>query len=385
MTAGYYYRCPTTILTGPGVAAEVGQQAKTLNASRVLIVTDPGVAKTPHMRTVTDSLASSAIAYEVLDRVEPDPAIEVVEDNVGVVVAGRFDAIVALGGGSSIDVAKGLRLLGQFGGSLRDYAPGNKVPRPLAIPLIAISTTAGTGSQVSFGAVFSDKQRGTKFTISSPNLAPTLALNDPLVTMGAPAMVTATAGMDALGHAIESYLSARANPYTEIWSLEAVRLVSRNLPRVMKDGEDLAARDAMLLASTIAIVSATNCGLGADHALAMPLCTLFELPHGLVIGMMLASVMEYNLEASATRLAQVAAAMGVDISGMAESTAGVKAIEAVRTLADEVGLPRRLRDVGVKEEMIPLIAELAMQSFQVPNNPREMTSQSVEAMLRRAY
>lgn len=381
----YIFRFPTMVEAGPGLAAKVGEKAKALGASKVLVVTDPGVARTPHFKTVTDSLEQAGVAYGVFDQVEPDPSIDVVEKSVGDIARAGYDLFVALGGGSSIDVTKGLRLLSQFGGVLRDYAPGDKVPGPLKAPFIAISTTSGTGSQVSSGAVFSDVARGTKFTVSSPKLCPTLALNDPLVTMGAPAKVTATAGMDALGHAIEAYISVNASPMADIYSLAAIRMVARNLPKVMANGDDLAARDAMLLASTVAIVSASNCGLGADHAVAMPLCTLFHLPHGLVIGMMLAPVMEYNLAAAASRLAEVAEALGVDVEGMSEAEAAAQAVAAVRTMARAVGLPQQLREVGVDEDKLERAANLTMESFQVTNNPRKMAPDSLLAMLKKAF
>lgn len=381
----YSFRFPTAIEAGPGLAGKVGEKAKALGASKALIVTDPGVARTPHLKTVTDSLERAGVAYGVFDKVEPDPSTDVVEKNVAEVVKGGYDLFIALGGGSSIDVTKGLRLLAQYGGVLRDYAPGDKVPGPLKVPFLAISTTAGTGSQVSFGAVFSDEARGTKFTVSSPKLCATLALNDPLVTMGAPAKVTSTAGMDALGHAIESYISVRANPLSEIYALEAIRLIAQNLPKVMANGDDLEARDVMLMASTIAIVSATNTGLGADHAVAMPLCTLFHLPHGLVIGMMLAPVMEYNCEAAAPRLAKVAAALGVDTAGLSEAQAAAQAVARVRSLSQEVGLPQQLREVGVTEDKLELVANLTMESFQVPNNRRKMTPESLLEMLKKVY
>jgi alcohol dehydrogenase len=295
------------------------------------------------------------------------------------------DCFLALGGGSSIDVAKGLRLLAQFGGVLRDYAPGDKVPSLVTAPMIAISTTAGTGSQMSFGAVFSDKKRATKFTVSSPKMAPTLALNDPLVTMGAPRSVTANAGLDALGHAVESFLSVRANPISDLNDAEAIRLVAKNLPVVLERGDDLPARDAMLLAATLAIFGGTNTGLGADHAVAMPLCALFNLPHGLVIGTMLAAVMEYNLPASSVRLAMLAEMLGADTRGLSVEAAAARAVDFVRAMSRSAGLPQRLRDLGVPEDKLAQVAELTMESFQVANNPRKMSAESIEEMLRKAY
>ncbi|MDA8217685.1 MAG: iron-containing alcohol dehydrogenase [Dehalococcoidales bacterium] len=385
MQSSYYFRSPTTILAGAGTAKQIGEQAKAMGAKRVLVVTDPGIARTPHLKTVTDSLAQADIAYDVFDRAVPDPPIETVEENVADVKKAGYDLFVGIGGGSSIDVAKGLRLLCQFGGKLRDYAPGDRIPGPLTTPLIAISTTSGTGSQVSNGAVFSDMQRGTKFAVASPKMYPTLALNDPLVTMGAPASVTANAGMDALGHAVESFVSVNANPIADPFDLEAIRLVAQNLPKVIASGDDLEARDAMLTAATIAIIGGSNTGLGADHALAMPVCALFHLPHGLVIGMMLGPVMEYNLAARADRLARVAEAMGIDTAGLSEQKAARKAVAAVRELSRAVGQPQRLRDVGVAEDKLEQVANLTMESFQVPNNPQKMTAESLLEMLKKAY
>lgn len=385
MTGAYFFRSPTPILEGAGVAAQVGEHAKALKVARALLVTDPGVARTPHLATVTASLSAAGVPWDVFDRVEPDPSTTLVEASAAEVRTGGYDLFVALGGGSSIDAAKGLRLLCQFGGVLRDYAPGDRVPGPPAFPLIAISTTAGTGSQVSFGAVFSDLQRGTKFAVSSPKIAPTLALNDPLVTMGAPVSVTANAGMDALGHAVESFLSLRANPYADALNLQAVRSVARNLPRVIQNGDDLEAREAMLTASTMATLAGSNTGLGADHAVAMPLCAMFHLPHGLVIGMLLGYVMEYNLEARTDRLAGLAGALGVDVTGKSAREAAEAAVAVVKGLSRTVGQAQRLRDVGVREGQLERIAALTMESFQVANNPRRMSAESVAEMLRKAY
>jgi alcohol dehydrogenase len=385
VSKNYIFRFPTPVESGAGIAAQVGARIKAFGASNVLVVTDPGIAKTPHLQTVTDSLEKASITYSVFAKVEPDPSIENVEDNVAEVKAAGYDGFVALGGGSSIDVAKGLRLLSQYGGKLRDYSPGDKIPGPLAAPLIAISTTAGTGSQVSNGAVFSDNARGTKFAISSPKNCPTLALNDPLVTMGAPVKVTATAGMDALGHAIECYLSVNANPLSDILVLDAIRKVARNLPRVVANGDDLAAREEMLLAATTAIVGASNCGLGADHAVAMPLCSLFHQPHGLIIGMMLAPVMEYNQVAAADRLADVAEALGIDTAGMSQAEAAAASVAFVRNLTKEIGLPQGLRELGVPADKLPLVADLTMESHQVANNRRQMDPASLLEMLQKAY
>lgn len=385
MSLTYSFRCPTVILAGPGVAAEVGQQARAMKVTRALVVTDPGLAETPHLSTVTGSLAGAGIACEVFNRVQPDPPIEVVEENVEWVRRGNFDAFVALGGGSSIDVAKGLRLLCQYGGKLRDYAPGDKVPGPLGTPLIAISTTAGTGSQISLGGVFSDLQRGTKFAVGSPRMAPTLALNDPLVTMGAPPFVTANAGMDALSHAVESFMSVKSNPISEVLALEAIRLIFQNLPCVMENGDNLAGRDAMLRAATVAMMAALNTQLGVCHAVAMPLCAIFNLPHGLVVGVLLGSCMEYNLDVAAERLGRVAEATGVPTEPTSAYQAAERAVEAARMLSLQVGQPQRLQDLGVTKDKLAQVATLAMESHQVPNNRRRMTVDSVEEMLGQAF
>ncbi|MHB1134825.1 MAG: iron-containing alcohol dehydrogenase family protein [Chloroflexota bacterium] len=384
MVQAYTFRMPTAIVSGAGVAGQAGEQLAKMGAKRVLVVTDPVIAKTPHLKTVTDSLARAGLAYEVFARVEPDPSIDVVESNAAEVAGGNYDAFVALGGGSSIDVAKGLRLLAQFGGKLRDYAPGDKVPGDIKAPLLAISTTAGTGSQVSYGAVFSDNARGTKFAVVSPKMAPTLALNDPVTNAGAPAKVTGASGMDALAHAVEAYISKQANPIADIWSLEAIKIIGAALPKAMADLNDLEARDQMLMASTIAIVPASICGLGADHAVAMPLCSLLHLPHGLVVGTMLAAVMEYNLDASTERLATVAAALGVETEGLSKSEAAARGVARVRELSRLSQLPTGMQAVGLEESLIDKVAGLTMESFQVNFNPRQMSAASVAEMLRKS-
>jgi len=294
----YEFRMPTTLIHGVGVAAQAGQRAKELGATRVLLVSDAGVVEAGLLKVIEESLRTGGLPFTTFAGIQADPTADSAERQADLLKKHRADCILAVGGGSVLDFAKALRLLHERGGPLRQYAGFGKITRSFTTPLIALTTTSGTGSQVSFGAVFTDAAAHTKFPIISPFMAPNLALNDPLLTATAPPKITAVTGADALCHAMESYASKQANTFSRMFSLEATRLILENLRAVYDAGQDIAARDAMLLGSTIAIIPASLVGLGLAHAGAMPLCGRYGLPHGVVTGMLLAPSIEFNIAES---------------------------------------------------------------------------------------
>ncbi len=376
----YEFRMPTTLVHGAGVSGQAGEHAKALNARRVLLVSDQGVAGSGSLAQVEESLRAAGLPFERFLDVKADPSADAVEAHAGLLRESRADCIVAVGGGSVLDYSKGLRLLHERGGPLRQFAGFGRVLSALSTPLIALSTTSGTGSQVSFGAVFTDTAAGTKFPVISPFMAPNLALNDPLLTVTAPPRITAIAGADALCHAIESYASRSANPFSRMFSVEATRLILDNLVTVYEQGDDVSARDAMLLASTIAIIPASLVGLGLAHAGAMPLCGRYALPHGLVTGMLTAPVMEFNLAAGAERYAGLARALGH--SGTPDEAVGALVRQVAGTTA-RIGLPGRLREIGVRVDDLPRITADTLASPQAPRNPRPLTAENLDGFYRR--
>jgi alcohol dehydrogenase len=378
--APYEFRMPTILIHGVGVAAQAGQRAKEMGATRVLLVSDAGVAGAGLLKPIEESLRAAGLPFGTFTDIQADPTADSVERQAGLLKQHGADGIVAVGGGSVLDYAKALRLLHERGGPLRQYAGFGKVPAPLATPLIALTTTSGTGSQVSYGAVFTDAAARTKFPVISPYNAPNLALNDPLLTVTAPPKITAMTGADALCHAVESYACKHANTFSRMFSVEATRLILENLRAVYDDGKNIPARDAMLLGSTIAIIPASLVGLGLAHAGAMPLCGRYGLPHGLVTGTLTAPSIEFNIAEGPQHYAGMARALGHD--GSPEQAVAALA-RRVRDLLTGIGVPSRFGELGVRAEDIPRIVADTLASPQSPRNPRPLTAENLEAFYRK--
>jgi alcohol dehydrogenase class IV len=377
--AAYEFRMPTTLIHGVGVATQAGQRAKELGASRVLLVSDAGVARAGLLAPVEESLRVAGLPFVTFTDIQADPTAESAEGQADLLKRHQADGIVAVGGGSVLDFAKALRLLHERGGPLRRFAGFGNVPAPLSTPLIALTTTSGTGSQVSYGAVFTDAAARTKFPIISPYMAPNLALNDAQLTVTAPPKITAMTGADALCHAVESYASKQANVFSRMFSVEATRLILENLRAVYDDGQDLAARDAMLLGSTIAIIPASLVGLGLAHAGAMPLCGRYGLPHGLVTGMLTAPSIEFNIAGGPQPYAGMAQALG---HGGSPEQAVAAFARRVRDLLTGIGVPARFAELGARAEDIPRLVTDTLASPQSGRNPRPLTAENLEAFYR---
>lgn len=391
---------------GAGAAGELGYEAKILGAKRVLVVTDQGVAKAGLVDRVVDPLKAEKIKVEVWDRSEPEPSRESIEEAIKS-VEGRVDLYVGLGGGSSIDTAKIVNLVGSHGGKILDYvAPptggGKRVPGRCK-PLIAVPTTAGTGSETSPSAVVSFNDIQLKAGISSNHLRPDLAVLDPLLTVTMPPKITAHTGMDALTHAVECYTTRRfdekpkpetpadrpdyggGTPLTDLLAAEAVRLVGLHLRRAVYQGRNLEARSGMLLASFIAGGAFTNAGVGGVHAAAYPVGGRYHTPHGLTNAVLLPAVMEYNLSSDYDRFADIAEMLGADIDGLSDAEAAEASVEEVLRLSRDVGIPGGLAELGVKKEAIPSLAADCMKVQRLlVGNPRPIPEADMAKIYERA-
>ena len=289
----YQFQTPTKIISGIGSTAEIIKELNDLYAKKVLLITDPGLVQAGVAQQVVEMLKQAAVEVEIFDAVEPDPSIQVATKAAEMAKNVKANVLIALGGGSAIDTAKSAALLVTNGGYLKDYAGVNKVVKPI-LPLIAVPTTAGTGSEVTIFAVMSDPDKQEKFTISSALIAPAVAVLDPLLTLKLPPSVTAFTGMDALTHAIEAFTSSIAQPATDALALSAIKLILKHLPVAVGRGDNIMARDGMLQASLLAGIAFNNAFLGLAHAIASPLGGHFHVPHGLANAVMLPYVMEYN-------------------------------------------------------------------------------------------
>ncbi|OGO73737.1 MAG: hypothetical protein A3G84_05800, partial [Chloroflexi bacterium RIFCSPLOWO2_12_FULL_71_12] len=291
------FRIPTRVMFGRGVAQKVAEPLAQVGAKRVLIVTDPGVVRAGLVAPIEERIREAGISYEIYDGVVPDPTVDDVARCFDRARDLRADALVAVGGGSSIDTAKMAAVLMTNGGTVLDYIGMDKVPKPAA-PVIAIPTTAGTGAEITINSVIADPAQHKKLVIISPNATVLFALEDPDMTVGLPPFLTAITGMDTLVHAIESFTSKNAYRMTEVLALEAIRDAAWALPRAVKDGKDLEARERMMRAVVTASLAFSNTRLGNVHAMALPLGGWCHVAHGTAVAVLLPHVMDFNRSAA---------------------------------------------------------------------------------------
>jgi alcohol dehydrogenase class IV len=293
-------------------------------------------------------------------------------------------AFIGIGGGSSIDAAKTGSLLATHKGYLKDYAGVGKVPGP-TLPVIAVPTTAGTGSEVTIFAVMSDPDHDEKFTISSPHIAPRVAVLDANCTVKLPPAMTAATGMDALTHAVEAIGSIIAQPATDALAIAAARLIFSSLSRAVHNGNSLKDRESMMQAAFLAGAAFNSTFLGLSHALASPLGGHFHIPHGLANAIVLPFVMDYNIAVAVDQYAALGIGAGVSSPADHPRQAAQKLVDAVRMLQRDIGLPTRLSEAGAKETVLPLVAKDALKSVQLKFNPRAAGEQQILDVLKAAY
>lgn len=384
MLVAYQFQTPTKIISGIGSTAEIIKELNDLYAKKVLLITDPGLVQAGVAQQVVEMLKQAAVEVEIFDAVEPDPSIQVATKAAEMAKNVKANVLIALGGGSAIDTAKSAALLVTNGGYLKDYAGVNKVVKPI-LPLIAVPTTAGTGSEVTIFAVMSDPEKQEKFTISSALIAPAVAVLDPLLTLKLPPSVTAFTGMDALTHAIEAFTSSIAQPATDALALSAIKLILKHLPVAVGRGDNIKARDGMLQASLLAGIAFNNAFLGLAHAIASPLGGHFHVPHGLANAVMLPYVMEYNLPTAVRRYAEIGCALGLQAVGDTPRAVAEKTVAAITQLARDINIPEKLSNIGAKEELLPLVARDALKSIQLKFNVRNASEKEILALLQKAY
>ena len=384
MLVAYQFQTPTKIISGIGSTAEIIKELNDLHAKKVLLITDPGLVQAGVAQQVVEMLKQAAVEVEIFDAVEPDPSIQVATKAAEMAKNVKANVLIALGGGSAIDTAKSAALLVTNGGYLKDYAGVNKVVKPI-LPLIAVPTTAGTGSEVTIFAVMSDPEKQEKFTISGALIAPAVAVLDPLLTLKLPPSVTAFTGMDALTHAIEAFTSSIAQPPTDALALSAIKLVLKHLPVAVGRGDNIKARDGMLQASLLAGIAFNNAFLGLAHAIASPLGGHFHVPHGLANAVMLPYVMEYNLPTAVRRYAEIGRALGLQAVGDTPRAVAEKTVAAITQLARDINIPEKLSNIGAKEELLPLVARDALKSIQLKFNVRNASEKEILVLLQKAY
>jgi alcohol dehydrogenase len=357
-----------------------------LGAGRALIIADEGVVRAGLLDRVQAGLQGGVEIAGVFADVPPNSSVAVVERGAEYAREQGADLLIAVGGGSPIDTAKAIRILLTEGGRLHDYEGYNLLERPLT-PMVAIPTTAGTGSEVTSWAVIRDEEAHIKLAFSSPFLAPELAVLDPEMTRTLPPRLTAATGLDALTHAIESFVGTNANLISDSLALQAIDIIANNLRTATYSGGDMDARGQMLVASCIAGIAFSSGGgsLGIVHALAHSVGGAFEVHHGTANAILLPYGMQFNSVAVPNRYARIARALGVNAGGRAEEDVISDGIDAARLLSADCGLPTRLRDVGVPEDALPGIAETALGDAAIFTNPRSVTVDELLEVLRAAW
>ncbi|MBI4759292.1 MAG: iron-containing alcohol dehydrogenase [Chloroflexi bacterium] len=381
----FEYQTRTRVVYGPGVVKDIGFEVGKLGGTRAVIVTDRVLRSIGLVDRIVGGLEESGVELAgIYDDVPPNSEVKVVERGAQYAREQGCDVLIAVGGGSVIDTAKGMDVLLALGGSLLDYQGVGVVNQPL-LPLIAVPTTAGTGSEVTLAAVIKDDASGLKLEFNSPYMMPNVAVLDPEMTITLPPMLTAATGMDALTHAIEAYVSNQAEPITDALGIHAIRMIAQALPVTVKNGGDLEARGEMLLAACIAGLSFSNALCGIVHAMAHACGGRYGVPHGVANSILLPYGMEFNLDSCPERFADIAVAMGVATKRASVQRAARLSVAAVRKLSADIGLPRRLRDVGVEADGILQLAEDALADAMMISNPRPAELPDVIQLLKRAY
>ena len=368
---------------GAGAVKKVGELAKAEGAKKALVITDSFIAQSDIRKKIEESLSQAGIAVEVFDGVTPNPTTACVDAGSDFAAKSDADILIAVGGGSSMDTAKGVSLGAKNPQRGIDLDYQTQFEKQ-GLPIIAIPTTAGTGSEVNAFGVITDETTHVRFYVGHSSALAKAAILDPELTLGLPPKATAATGMDAMIHAVESYLSIRNNPYSDGIALQTIELVMKNLPTAYKDGSNLEARANMLLASHIVGVGFSHTGLGLVHGIGHSLGGHFNVPHGVALCTVLEEVLRFNLPARQARMAKIAQALGVAETNKTEAENAEKAIQSLVLLAKEVGLASKLSDHGITEADLPLLAKTAVEDAVTLNNPIKPTEQDVLGILRSA-
>jgi len=378
----FTFELPTRISFGAGAVSQLPDEIRAVNGTTVLLVSDPGLVAAGVVDRVTDLLRTSGFEPAVFTDVEPEP------DAKGVMAAAELarstgaDVIVGVGGGSALDTAKSAALMARNPGHIRDFV-GLNLPSEPGLPVIAMPTTAGTGSECAIWAVISEKERHDKYGIGGRNMTATVALCDPELTLTLPARQTVGTGADALAHALESYVNKATQPISEALSEKAMQLIAGSFRTAVFNGADLEARSNMMIAATMAACAFAPTRLGLAHAMAMPLGALAKIPHGDVIAILLPEVMRFNAVAAQPQFAEIARIFGVDTRGLSLRDAANAGVEAVSVMLSDVGAPASLAAYGVTESDLEELAVESMKSGNVVVNPRPTRPEDLVEIMRR--
>ncbi len=363
---------------GPGARKELPEVLSRMGVKKALVTSDKGLIKVGTTKMVTDVLDEMGFPYEIYSEIKPNPTVTNVKQGVDAFKASGADSIIAIGGGSSMDTAKGIGIVAnnpEFSDivSLEGCAP----TKNKSVPIIALPTTAGTGAEVTINYVIIDEERQAKMVCVDPNDIPAVAIVDPELMYSLPKGLTAATGMDALTHAIEGYITKGAWIMSDMYELQAIKMIAENLPIAVEEPTNPVGREGMALAQYIAAQAFSNVGLGLVHGMAHPMGSLHDIPHGVANALLLPTIMEFNMPTRIEKYGVIAQHMGVDTNGMTPEEAAQAAVDAVRALSVRVGIPQHLSEIGITEADIPALAVQAITDVCTPGNPRDVTEAEI--------
>ncbi len=370
---------PSVLITGSGSSEKVGEESKKLGVKKALIVTDQVMVKLGVLEGLKKALEQTKIQFAIYDAVATEPTVDYVKEGLKSFKDNGCDFLVAVGGGSPIDTAKAIAIMATNPGSIEEYKGLGKVTKEGA-PLIAIPTTAGTGSEVTQFTIITDTKTSVKMLIGSPFVMPKVAIVDPLLTLSSPRGLTAAVGIDSLTHAIEAYVSVKAQPMSDIFCLSAIGLISGNLRQAWANGNNVEAREKTMLGALQAGIAFSNSSVALVHGMSRPIGAYFHVAHGASNAVLLGVVTEFSLIGNPARYAHIAKAMGENVTGLTDLEASQLAAKAIKTLIKDIQIPS-LRGLGVEkgklEQLAPKMAEDAIASGSPGNNPRQATKEEI--------
>ena len=378
----FEFSIPQNIIVGAGTLAKLPECAKKMGGTHAMILSGPTLKKMGVVDKAADSLKAAGIAADIFTDIEANPSVTTVEKATESYLASGADFLVALGGGSPMDVAKAVGVTAKYGGSITEYEGAHKVPGKI-VPLIAIPTTAGTGSEVTAFSVITDHSRDYKLTVFSYELLPEYAILDPELLTSAPASVAAACGIDAFIHAEEAYISTAASPFSDAMAEKAMELIGKNIRRFVARRTDLEAAEAMLTGSLFAGIAFSYARLGNVHAMSHPVSAFFDVPHGVANAVLLPTILDYNKLADKGKYKKIYEYVS-ETHRSDESFTPDMLVDAIRALNDSLSIPATLAEVGVTEDKIDVMADDAMKSGNIMVNPRRSTKKDIVALYKKA-
>ena len=381
------FMVPPVLITGSGSLKSVGDEVKKTGGKKGLLVTDKVMSESGLFDGVQKELTDSGIEYVIYNGITTEPTVDFVNAGLRVYKENGCEFVLAFGGGSAIDTAKAIAVMATNKGSIEEYMGLNRIPEK-GVPLIAIPTTAGTGSEVTVFTIITDTRTDVKMLLGSPFLLPQVSIVDPLLTLSCPRGLTAAVGIDALTHAVEAYVSVKAQPMSDIFCLSAIELLSGNLRQAWSDGNNLDAREKTMMGALQAGIAFSNSSVALVHGMSRPIGAYFHVPHGVSNAALLGTVTEFSLIGNPSRYARIAKAMGENVTGLTDPESAELAGKAINKLIRDVKIPS-LKELGIQKEKLdqlaPAMADAAIASGSPGNNPRRATKEEIIALYKKIY